>query len=273
MKWTTIDKVTYENGWILNVADDFRGYPFNTGLFVRYPTLVPIEELPPIFLQSYYASGLKYSSGFGGIDGMLVGNLAEALNFNSNTVISDRYGDKLKNNTFSGKFLKSTIFYYAKLAIYIGVSIVGGIGDVISQRIDAAMNSRFIVDYDTNDIDFVYPVFSDKYCVIAPGALKVPQWLAIFHIFDINVWILILVVDVLCALIWYFLKTVREHIRGELIFTDRRHNRFADITMSTFNVMTAYPTRMPIETLERIFVASCLMSNLIIVGTFQVSIS
>lgn len=106
MKWTTIDRVAYENGWILSVADNFRGYPFNTGLFVRYPTLVPIEDLPPIFLQSYYASGLKYSSGYGGFDGMLVGNLAGTLNFKSITIKCDRYGDKLANNTFSGEFPK-----------------------------------------------------------------------------------------------------------------------------------------------------------------------
>lgn len=111
MKWTTIDRVTYENGWVLSVGDNFRGYPFNIGLFVRYPTLVPIVDLPPIFLQSYYASGLKYSSGYGGLDGMLVGNLAKSLNFNSNTIHSDRYGDKLANNTFSGKFLKIAIFF------------------------------------------------------------------------------------------------------------------------------------------------------------------
>lgn len=110
MKWTTIDKVSYENGWIFSVADNFRGYPFNTGLFVRYPTLVPIVDLPPIFLQSYYASGLKYSSGYGGIDGMLVGNLAEALNFYSITIITDRYGDKLVNNTFGGKFLDRNFY-------------------------------------------------------------------------------------------------------------------------------------------------------------------
>lgn len=132
------------------------------------------------------------------------------------------------------------------------------------------MNSRFIVDYDTKDIDFLYPVFSDKYCVIAPGALKVPQWQAIFHIFEINVWSLILAVDVVCALIWYFLINVRGYIKREVKSNILQHERFADITMSTFNVMTANPTRMPIESLERIFVASCLMSNLIIVGTFQV---
>lgn len=135
------------------------------------------------------------------------------------------------------------------------------------------MNSRFIVDYDTVDIDFLYPVFSDKYCVIAPGALKVPQWQAIFHIFDTQVWILILAVDVVCAFIWYSLINLRGHIKRDVKFSKRPHERLGDITMSTFNVMTAYPTRMPIESLERIFVASCLMSNLIIVGTFQVSIS
>lgn len=112
MKWTTIDRVTYENGWILSVADDFRGYPFNTGIFVRYPTLVPIKDLPPIFLQSYYAAGLKHSSGYGGLDGMLVGNLAEALNFKLITIKSDRYGDKLANNTFSGRLLKFAIYLY-----------------------------------------------------------------------------------------------------------------------------------------------------------------
>lgn len=85
-------------------------------------------------------------------------------------------------------------------------------------------------------------------------------------------WFLILAVDVVCALIWYFLIVIRRHFTREVKLNNRRHEQIADITMKTFYVMTAYPTRMPIESLERIFVASCLMSNLIIVGTFQVSI-
>lgn len=104
MKWTSIDSVEYENGWILSIADNFRQYPLNTGIFVRYPTLVPIVHLPPIYRKSYYASGLKYFSGYGGFDGLLLGNLAGAFNFHSKIIFTDRYGDKMPNNSFNGKF-------------------------------------------------------------------------------------------------------------------------------------------------------------------------
>ena len=39
------------------------------------------EYLPPIFLRSYFARALQYSDGYGGFDGLVMGNMAETLNF------------------------------------------------------------------------------------------------------------------------------------------------------------------------------------------------
>lgn len=148
--------------------------------------------------------------------------------------------------------------------------ILGAIGDVIANRIDAAINSRFIIDYETSDIDFLYPVFDDQFCIIAPGALIIPSWRAIFMIFDTTVWMLIVCVDIVCAYFWYFLIDFERKLRHTSKPTDRWYDLVTRIALDTFNLMTSAPTRMPERTLQRIFIASCLLSNLIIVGTFQV---
>lgn len=61
-------------------------------------------------------------------------------------------------------------------------------------------------DYGTSDIEYMAPYFFDKLCIISPKALKVPQWMAIFKIFSMNVWIAFLVVNCLCGLFWFLLK-------------------------------------------------------------------
>lgn len=52
----------------------------------------------------------------------------------------------------------------------------------------------------------MFPVFNDKFCVIAPKAQQIPQWIAIFRCFNVYVWILIVIINMACGYIWYLLK-------------------------------------------------------------------
>lgn len=63
-----------------------------------------------------------------------------------------------------------------------------------------------MTDYGTSEIEYMFPVFFDKLCVIAPKAQKIPEWMAIFKCFDVTVWVLILIVNSICGCVWYILK-------------------------------------------------------------------
>lgn len=63
-----------------------------------------------------------------------------------------------------------------------------------------------MTDYGTDEIEYMFPVFFDKLCVIAPKALRIPEWMAIFKCFDVTVWVLILIVNSICGCVWYILK-------------------------------------------------------------------
>lgn len=84
--------------------------------------------------------------------------------------------------------------------------MLGSLGDVLYRRVYASFNGRFVGDYGTDDLEYMYPVFFDKFCIIAPKALKIPEWMAIFKCFDMTVWSLIIIVNVLCGYFWYILK-------------------------------------------------------------------
>jgi len=90
--------------------------------------------------------------------------------------------------------------------VYILFLILGSIGDVLYGRADLSFNGRFIKNYGSNEIDFLFPVFFDQFCVIAPKALQIPQWMAIFQCFDNVVWASIMLLNLVLGTIWYLLK-------------------------------------------------------------------
>lgn len=63
-----------------------------------------------------------------------------------------------------------------------------------------------MTDYDTDDIEYMFPYYFDKLCVISPKALRIPEWMAIFKCFSATVWVSILVVNCVCGLCWVLLK-------------------------------------------------------------------
>lgn len=133
-------------------------------------------------------------------------------------------------------------------------------------------------DYGTNDIDYMFPVYSDKVCVIAPKALKVPQWMAIFKCFNMNVWLLIVFINTLCGYFWYLLKLWANHsskrlksIKPSERLLSLELDRFTVISIEMWTIMLGGASkRLPNRSMERVFLSVCLVSNIIIAGSFQV---
>lgn len=190
----------------------------------------------------------------GGFDGLVMGNLAEALKFNVQLVRADvKYGRLLHNKSF-----------------------IGSLGDVVHKRADVAFNSRFVIDYATDEIDFMFPVLGERVCVIAPSALQIPQWTAIFKCFSLTVWIALWTVATLSGFFWFSLKKVhrfafRRRKGKKKTFSARDLLDLRSTVVKVWIIMLGAPIEMPARNMERLFVATCLVLNLIIAGTFQVS--
>lgn len=119
-----------------------------------------------------------------GLDGLIMRNLELSLNFRKrNILVPEEYGWMLDNGTF-----------------------VGTIGELLRKKIDVSFNGRFIKYYDTFDVDFMYPIFFDKFCIVTPKAQSIPQYLRIFQCFDPVVWTVILVTNLVLGCVWFVTK-------------------------------------------------------------------
>lgn len=87
--------------------------------------------------------------------------------------------------------------------------LLGTMGAVLYRNTFASFNGRFVRNYGTDEIEHMFPHFFDKLCIVAPKALKIPQWMAIFKCFSITVWISLLIVTCICGWFWFVLKQSR----------------------------------------------------------------
>lgn len=240
MAWTNLSEINANRYWFMSRADRFNNYPLLISIFWRYPTTIDISELSPLFVDSYVASALRsHGAGYGGYDALLMANLAAVTNFHPVVHLSNHFGVAYPNGTFDGS-----------------------LGDVLNEVVDISFNSRFVEKYGSDKVQFVFPVFSDKICVLAPSGEKIPSWTAMFRAFQIEVWLAIIVTNWLCLCVWLrirkiLLKIIKESTQGSL-------------SLRIFSIAIAMPTVMPRLVSERLLIGSCVMANIIIVGTFQV---
>lgn len=146
-------------------------------------------------------------------------------------------------------------------------------GDVLYRIADANFNGRFIIDYGSNEIEFLLPVFSDKFCIIAPSALQIPGWMAIFRCYSVGVWSGILATLLVCSIFLHFLRKWEAKMYLHANATGKMKRRFKLNIVFTDMIMvfTGGPIEnRPLRAMERIFIGSCLIFNIIIAGTFQV---
>lgn len=50
------------------------------------------------------------------------------------------------------------------------------------------------------------PVAFDKFCIIVPKAMKIPDWMAVFKGFNVYVWCVIVIGNSFYGYFWYLLK-------------------------------------------------------------------
>lgn len=245
-----ISLIDLMDDWILRKESALNNYPLSVTIFERYPTMVQKQGIPPVFLKTHYAEAIEHSKGYGGFDGFILANLAKVLQFEVVLIKSaESYGLKTQNDTFTGT-----------------------LGDVLYHRADISFNARFLIEYGTPDIEFLFPVIGDKVCVIAPSADRIPQWSAIFKCFDVYVWSSFVLVTCLCGAFWFILKRSARYKRW-----NHRHLdivveilNFKEIFVSIWMIMLGANATMPVKSMERLFIGACLITNVIIAGTFQV---
>lgn len=82
------------------------GFPLKISLNERFPTSLNESQIPENFLKLYFNRGMDRSGGFGGADGLVLGNIAMAMNFRADIIrpTIDLFGYKMDNGTFIGNY-------------------------------------------------------------------------------------------------------------------------------------------------------------------------
>ncbi|PNF40250.1 hypothetical protein B7P43_G06519 [Cryptotermes secundus] len=232
--------IVHNENYIINLVrshtdrlNNLRGYPVRITLFSREPTSFPSH------------SGDKVID-YIGMDGFFMRNLARKMNF---TPIADspkdgrEYGFIFENNGTS----------------------TGTLGDILDDRADLSLNSRFVKEYGTNDIEFTIPVGFDSLCIIVPKAKQLPKWLALFRVFDLHVQFSLVCVYVVCSIIIYILQILYSHFKSDY--------KTASLSAIFIEMLTPFLSlslaRMPSSRSEKVLVILCLVFGMIIASSFQ----
>uniref|UniRef100_A0A1B0CQV0 Putative ionotropic receptor 10a n=1 Tax=Lutzomyia longipalpis TaxID=7200 RepID=A0A1B0CQV0_LUTLO len=147
-------------------------------------------------------------------------------------------------------------------------TVTGTLGDVVYKKTDLSFNNRFVMKY-KSDVEFLYAIMTDQFCLFAPKAQLKPKWLAIFKCFTVDVWSLFVVVNLICGFVRYGIKCWEELLR----WRKGKTHPLSRILFETWNIMMSSPSiLLPRRSAERSFVGFCLLMNVIFTGTFQGSL-
>lgn len=232
--------IVHNENYIINLVrshadrlNNLRGYPVRITLFPRQPTSFPSHSGDKVF-------------DYIGMDGFFMRNLASKMNF---TAIADspkdgkEYGFIFRNNRTS----------------------TGALGDILDDRADLSLNSRFVKEYGTNDIEFTIPVGFDSLCIIVPKAKQLPKWLALFRVFHLHVQFSLVCVYVVCSIIIYILQILYSQFKSDC--------KNASLSAIFIEMLTPFLSlslaRMPSSCSEKVLVISCLVFGMIIASSFQ----
>jgi len=216
-----------------DMLNNLRGYPFRISLFSRTPTSFPLHSDDKVI-------------DYVGVDGFFMRNLAKQMHFTA-TVIGPQDGKE-----FGFVFQNNGTF-------------TGSIGDILYDRADIALNSRFVKLYGTNDIEFTLPVGFDNLCVIVPKAKHLPKWLAIFRVFNLHVQFALVCVYVGCSIVSRILQKMHSHFKCVL-----KDISLFDTCIEMLPPFLSLPLiRMPSSSHQKVFVMTCLVFGMIIASVFQ----
>lgn len=215
------------NAYTHNRLRNVHEYQLQVSMFTQYPTAIPVNNVN------------NNSTTYEGMDGHILSNMAQYFNFKlkvHTTYGNNPYGSVLQNG-----------------------SVMGSLADVAYGRTEISFNSRFIMWYGI-DIDFSIPVTSDKLCIIARKAKRIPKWKNMLVCYKTEVWLSLLMVYVVCAMCFYFLHKYQL----------QKHSTGCLPTLHMFQIFVLSPVHHPPRILmQQLLFASCLLFNLVLMNTFQ----
>ncbi|XP_017775179.1 PREDICTED: uncharacterized protein LOC108561656 [Nicrophorus vespilloides] len=226
---------------LINTMNNLNGYPIAVSTFTRIPTNMPYATAN---------NGYDCSYGnliFGGLDGCVMKYMSKILNFELNIVEpldKEKFGYKAPNGTF-----------------------LGSLGDIVYRRAQITGNSRFLEVFDREQYEYTLPIKNDQICFVVPKADRIPPYASLFNCFSSDTWTALLIVMCSMCVLYYFSAQISFHL---LLRT--KMCPFKD-TINIIGLFLNVPMhKLPQIHHERMIVISCLMFNIIILGTFQGSL-
>lgn len=89
---------------------------------------------------------------------------------------------------------------------YIQSIPIGSIGDILYHQAYVSFSERFMLNYESDQIEYLFPIWFDRFCIITPKAEKIPNYLAIFRCFSPSVLSFIMFSNTICSFCWYCLR-------------------------------------------------------------------
>jgi hypothetical protein len=216
---------------IANPLTDFSRLPLKVSIFEKFPTA--IRTLPKLLQNNPIYKNLTWSKGFGGFDGLMLGALAEQLNFD---VVP--FGTRTKMN-------------YG--VIFPNGTTTGSLHDVIHRKVVYSANSRSFNYYSTN-VEFTIPYITNELCAVVPKAHKLPNWAILLNCFDQASWILIALTVTASAIFWQRVGPSRDFVKH---------------SWQIFSFLVGIPTKVVPVLHQAVFLVGCMIFNVVILGTIQ----
>lgn len=236
LKMYNIDDVLKDPIPVVNSMKFFNRYRLRTALFLRKPTALSFNKMPRAIKENPIYKKLNSVVGFGGFDACVLAAVVERLGFTVKLAwMAERYG-KLKNGRYTGS-----------------------LGAVVYKNVDISANGRFLIEYESNSIEFTNPVSNDQVCVVVPKSLKIPQWIKIFRCFQTDTWILLIFIWNSCVGFWFLLRKYRAY-------------KSSSVLMEMIAIFLTIPTQISQQLSHRIFLASCMGFTVIVTSIFQGSL-
>lgn len=115
-------------------------------------------------------------------------------------------------------------------------------------------------------------MFADKFCVIAPAALRVPGWSNVLRSFKATVWVLLLALNFSFIIGWYLLIKASRYVAdpADRNPADQNPPRLINVWLNLIMIWFAVPIKLPRNGTERMFVGGLLLAHFIIAGSYQV---
>jgi hypothetical protein len=223
--------ITSNFGVITNPLTDFNQFPLKVSIFERFP--IATRRLPRMLRNNPIYKNLTWSKGFGGFDGLILGALAEHLNFDMvpfGTTTENNFGVVFDNGT-----------------------ITGSLHDVIHRKVVYSANTRTINNAPAG-IEFTIPYVTNELCVVVPKALKLPNWAIFLKCFDQLSWTSIVLTVATSGIFWHQVGPSTDFVKQ---------------SWQIFSFLVGIPTKL-VPTLHQIvFLVGCMIFNIVILGTIQ----